>query len=277
MSDEVMEREKQFKEMVRNTFETVANGYGLGGARFFHSAGEHMAELLDLAGNEHVLDVASGTGATAIPLAHRLNGGKVTAVDFSPAMLEQSRARAEQKGLDNIDYKVHDMTAMPFAKGQFDNATCSFGIFFVEDMVSLLNHIASKVKPGGSVLVSGFCGESFMPVTNLLLDQLRNYGVDVPEKPFGWKRMAEQEQLHQLFDDAGLYNVDIQRRSLGYYVESEGWWEVVWNAGFRGLVNQVGDRLDEFKVEHFAEIESLKDDKGLWLEVDVYFTKGTTQ
>jgi len=43
MTDEVMEpslesaqqKEQKIKDMIRNTFETVADAYGLGGARFF--------------------------------------------------------------------------------------------------------------------------------------------------------------------------------------------------------------------------------------------------
>jgi len=284
MSDEVMdntrasleqaEREAQSKKMIQKTFETVADAYGLGGARFFHSAGEYMAATLDLKGNECVLDIASGTGAVALPLARRLAEGQVTAVDFSSSMLGQSKMSAENEGLDNIDYHVQDMTAMPFPSEQFEKATCSFGLFFVEDMAALLTHIASKVKSGGSVLISGFCGESFMPQASLLFDLLKKYNIDVPDQPVGWKRMSEPEQLHELFNTAELINVEIKRESLGYYVDAEAWWEVVWNAGFRGLVAQLGDRLEEFKLEHFAELESVMGEKGLWLDVDVYFTQG---
>ncbi|MDH5257531.1 MAG: methyltransferase domain-containing protein [Gammaproteobacteria bacterium] len=283
MTDEVIEHETkqneinqmdQMKEMIRNTFETVAPAYGLGGARFFHLAGDYMANVHPLRGDEQILDVASGTGTTAIPLARRLSNGRVTAVDFSSSMLAQSQERAKKEGLNNIDFHVHDMTAMPFSNFQFDMATCSFGLFFVDDMVSLLSHITSKVKSGGSVTISGFCGDSFMPQSNLLFDQLREYGVDVPEAPASWKRIAEPAQLHQLFSEAGLKSVEIKRESLDYYVDAEGWWDVVWNAGFRGMVAQLGDNLEDFKQKHFAEIESLMDENGLWLEVDVNFTSG---
>ena len=55
-----------------------------------------------------------------------------------------------------------------------------------------------------------------------------------------------------------------------------GWWEVVWNAGFRGLVAQVGDRLEVFRREHLTEVQALVSDNGLRLEVDVNFSIGTT-
>ena len=269
-----MSEEQKVKDMIRNTFDTVADAYGLGGARFFHSAGEYMASTLELKGHESVLDVASGTGTTALPLARRLAEGNVTAVDFSQGMLATSKASADKENLSNIDYHVHDMTIMPFPENQFDRATCSFGLFFVDDMTALLTHISSKVKADGAVCISGFCGDSFQPQAEILFEGLRRYGLDVPSNPVSWKRMAEPVQLHELFESAGLKDIEIKRESLGYYVDNEGWWDVVWNAGFRGLVAQLGDRLEEFKKEHFAELEPFMTEKGMMLEIDVNFTQG---
>jgi len=271
------EQETQLKNAYQQTFETVADKYGTGACGFFHTSGEVMAGLHKLQGHEHILDVASGTGAAAIPLAHQLPNGKVTAVDFSASMLEQAKTRATNEQLNNISFHTHDMTAMPFSDGQFDHANCAFGLFFVEDMVSLLSHITSKIKTGGNVMISSFCGDSFMPAGELLFNRLRKYGLDIPETPSGWKRIAEPEKLHVLFSDAGLTDVMITRKSLGYYTTPEGWWEVIWNAGFRGLVAQLGDKLDDFKREHLEEITSLMDESGLWLEVDVNFTQGVKE
>lgn len=266
--------ELQRKIAIKNTFNAVADAYGAGACRFFHLAGEFMADSLPLQGHERVLDVASGTGAAAIPLARRLSQGWLSAVDFSPAMLVQAQARASHYALGNVEFHTMDMTAMPFPEASFDHANCAFGLFFVQDMVQLLTHISSKVKPGGSVTVSGFCGESFMPYGEMAMNKLREFGIAVPQQPLSWKRMAEPEQLHALFTDAGLKEVSVVRKSLGYYTDANGWWEVLWNAGFRGLVAQLGGRLDAFKAEHLKEIEALANSEGVWLEVDVNFTRG---
>lgn len=273
MTEDNESKEQKSMDSIREVFNTVAGEYGLGGAKFFHTSGRTMADLLPLRGDEHVLDLACGTGATAIPLAGRLPNGRVTGIDLSPGMLSQAKKRAETERHSNIDFQLGDMTALPFEDYYFDHAVCAFGLFFVEDMASLLGHIKDKVKKGGSVAVSGFCGESFMPGVELIFDRLQSYGIEVPQT-IPWKRMAEPDQLYTLFGDAGLKDVEIIRRSLGYYTDANGWWEVVWNAGFRGLVAQLGDKLDEFKRDHFAEMQALEDGKGLWLEVDVNFTKG---
>lgn len=265
---------KKSKAAIRQTFDAVADAYGRGGAHFFHDAGQVMADLLPLGGHEQVLDVACGTGSTALPLARRLSVGAVTGVDLSTGMLAEAKKSAQENGLHNIDFQAADMTALPFEEDTFDHAVCSFGLFFLEDMSGLLAHIASKVKPGGRVIVSGFCGESFMPGGQLSFERLRAYGIEVPDKPMGWKLMAEPEQLQALFDSAGLASLDITRKSLGYHTDLNGWWEVMWNAGFRGLMAQLGDDLERFKQEHLAEMAALADDQGIWLEVDVNFSQG---
>ncbi len=268
-----MQEEAKRKQFIQKTFDTVAQDYGLGASRFFHLSGDIMAELLELEGDESVLDVASGTGATALPVAKMLPHGQVTAVDFSSGMLKQAENSASDRGLTNLIYQACDMARLPFDQHSFDHATCAFGLFFVDDMSGTLKHIANTVKPGGKVLISGFCGESFQPMAQLCLDRLRSYGLEVPEV-IGWKRMSEAEQLQEIFAQAGFDDVNIERRSIGYHIDLEGWWDVVWNAGFRGLVEQLDDKIAEFKQAHLNELMPLCDDKGLWLEIDINFTCG---
>lgn len=272
--DLTMPTEQQRKEFIRQTFEQVSEGYGQGALRFFHDSGKFMAQLQNLTGNERVLDVACGTGAACIPLAQQLPKGRVTAVDFSPKMIDQARHHAQRANLSNIEFEMHDMAQLPYADGQFDHANCAFGLFFIEDMAALLNHIGSKVKPGGQVIISGFYGESFLPMANLIIERLRSYDVEIPEQTFGWQRMAEPEQLQELFESAGLEQLQITRKSFGYYITPAEWWDCVWFAGFRGLVSQVGSDLPRFKQEHFEELEALTKDGRLWLTIDVNFARG---
>ena len=267
------EQDEQIKQAIRNTFNAVADAYGHDACRFFHRAGELMPTLLPLRGDEHVLDVACGTGASAIPLARALPRGRVTAIDLSEGMLQQAQQAATASGLSNISFLQQDMTRLEFEPESFDHATVSFGLFFVNDMVALLAHIAERVKPGGRVLISGFCGDSFMPASQMGMDLMREFGLDLPQQPLGWKLIAEPEQLAELFAAAGLQDMAIQRRSLGYRIAAEDWWQIIWNAGFRGLVSQLGDRLDEFRQRHLAEVAE-RLGEAFDLIVDVNFTQG---
>jgi ubiquinone/menaquinone biosynthesis C-methylase UbiE len=267
--------ELQRRAMLKDTFDTVSSGYDNQALRFFPRSAECMADLLELRGDEHVLDVACGTGHAAIALARSLRQGRITAVDFSPGMLDQARRKAASNAIKNIKFLERDMTALGFPGGSFDAAVCAFGIFFVEDMDSQLLHIASVVKPGGRVMISNFQEDYFHPLKDLMAKRLMDCGVQLP--PQTWKRIANEAGCTKLFKKAGLTDIRVEKKNVGYYLDSaEQWWDIIWNAGFRRMVSQLThEDQEKFRQEHLREVEELKTDKGVWLDVGVLYTVGT--
>jgi ubiquinone/menaquinone biosynthesis C-methylase UbiE len=269
-----MDEQQQRKAQLKKTFDTVAEGYGGDGMEFFHNAATHLPRMFQLEGHEHLLDVATGTGIAATAIAPHLPRGKVTGIDFSAGMLAQARERAQRLGLGNIDLHAMNMQAIGFDDASFDGANCSFGLFFLPDMQGLLQHIASKVKPGGQVVVTSFCEGAFAPNVDLFLERIQRYGVAPPE--FTWKRVCTEAQFETLFESAGLRDVQVQRQQIGYPLDdAEMWWRVIWYAGFRGLVAQLSEPdLARFKQEHLAEIAALHDGQGIPLDIPALFASG---
>ncbi|CAG1002362.1 MAG: methyltransferase domain-containing protein [Candidatus Methanoperedens sp.] len=266
--------EKQLKAMLKETFDTVSGGYDSEALRFFQASAEHMPVLLGLQGNENVLDVACGTGNAALAIAKFLATGQVTAVDFSSGMLDQARRKAASLDVRNVEFIERDMQNLKFSDGLFDVAVCAFGIFFVEDMENQLSHIASAVKPGGRIMISNFQENYFHPLKDMFYERLEAYGVQMP--PQTWKRIASEMGCMQLFEHAGLTNIIVTRKNVGYHLDSaQQWWDVVWNAGFRRMVSQLSTKDQErFKREHLDEVETLRTRDGIWLDVGVLFTSG---
>ena len=266
---------QDIKLILKETFDTVSGGYDNAALRFFPASAEHMASLLGLRGNEHVLDVACGTGHAALAAARLLPRGRVTAVDFSSGMLDQARQKAALLDVRNVEFVERDMQALGFIDNHFDVAVCAFGIFFVEDMDAQLAHIASTVKPGGRIMISNFQENYFHPLKELMVERLLGYGVQMP--PQTWKRISNEAGCRELFEKAGLTHIAVDRKNVGYHLESAGqWWDVVWNAGFRRMISQLSTQDQErFKEEHLQEAESLRTETGIWLDVGVLYTIGT--
>ena len=101
--------EQERKVMIRETFNTVASGYDNHALRYFADSANHLAKLLNLQGDERLLDVATGTGSNALILAQHLPSGQVTGIDFSAGMLQQARAKAELSAIHNADFVEMDM------------------------------------------------------------------------------------------------------------------------------------------------------------------------
>lgn len=91
---------------------------------------------------DRVLDACCGTGDLAIEAARA--GGRVTGLDFSPAMLERARRKAPE-----LDWIEGDVLALPFEDASFDAATVGFGIRNVADLDGALAEVARVVRPGG--------------------------------------------------------------------------------------------------------------------------------
>lgn len=268
--------ERQRKATPKQTFDTVSGGYDGGSLRFFPQSAQRMVALLDLRGDERVLDVACGTGHSALAAAQMVPNGRATGVDFSAGMLDQARRKAAAQGIGNVDFLERDMTALGFAADTFDVAVCAFGIFFVGDLDTQLAHVASVVKPGGKVMISSFQeGRYFHPLREMMLARLSAHAIALP--PAIWQRVGNEAGCTALFDRAGLTNVRVEARNDGYYLDgAQRWWDVIRNAGLRRLVGLLPeDARERFQREHLEEVEALATKDGIWLDVGVLYIVGT--
>lgn len=267
--------EEQIIAAVKEAFDSVSAGYDGEALRFFPESAKHLSAWLDLSGDEHVIDVATGTGNAALAIAGRLPGGRVIGVDFARGMLEQARDKANSMGLKNVEFREGDMRALALPPDTFDAAVSAFGIFFVTDMDAQLSEILRVVKPSGRVAITSFAEDQFLPLRDLMQERLADYGVG--PSPNAWKLVATEAGCRGLFERAGLQDIRVEQKNVGYYLDdAEQWWDVIWNAGFRRLVSQLstGD-LKRFKQEHLREVNALKTPDGIWLNAPIIFTVGT--
>ncbi len=263
------------QEMYRKTFDAVAQGYDNPATRFFAESVPPLASYLRLKGDENIIDVATGTGHTALELAKHVPQGQVRGIDFSKIMLQKATEKKEALNLTNVQFIEMDMQSIQFPDNYFDLAVCSFGIFFVDDMVGQLGHMANKVKPGGKVVTTSFYQNLFSPQADLFLNRIAQYGVEIP--PMTWKRADTKEKCRALFQDADFNDIVTYQKDIGYYLpQAEQWWDILWNAGFRGLINELSEQeCEKFKKAHLTEVGALCNGSGLWLEIDVLYTIGT--
>jgi demethylmenaquinone methyltransferase/2-methoxy-6-polyprenyl-1,4-benzoquinol methylase len=105
-----------------------------------------VARLKPRAG-EHILDMAGGTGDVAFRMAKR--GARVTVADINPDMLEVGRQRAQQHGIEGLEWREQNAEALSFADAGFDAYTIAFGIRNVTDKPAALKEAWRVLKRGG--------------------------------------------------------------------------------------------------------------------------------
>jgi len=105
-------------------------------------------ELLDLKPGQSLLEVGCGTGKTTEWFARAVAPGKVTAVDFSPAMI--SLARAKNIG---ADFKCVDICGDMPPDGPYDVVMCFHSFPHFRDQPGALRNLRSCLKPDGRLIV----------------------------------------------------------------------------------------------------------------------------
>jgi SAM-dependent methyltransferase len=109
--------------------------------------------VLELAGDvrdKRVLDVGTGDGTYAIEVAAR--GGRVTAVDIEPEVLEAARARAAARGAE-VFFKKGRAEALPFGDASFDVVLAVTILCFVPDADAALREMTRVLAPGGRLIL----------------------------------------------------------------------------------------------------------------------------
>jgi SAM-dependent methyltransferase len=102
-----------------------------------------------------ILDLGCGPGADDEALAKA--GYRVTAIDWSPNMVEQARARISAAGVSGQvtvqHLGIHQLERLPL--GIFDAAYSNFGpLNCVPDLSIAATEIAARLRPGGIVVAS---------------------------------------------------------------------------------------------------------------------------
>ncbi len=135
------------KRQAQARFGAAANRYV---SDRIHVEGDELGRLIELAhvtGAEHVLDVATGGGHTALAFAPHVR--EVVALDLTPAMLAAAARFLGEQGVRNVTFKLGDAEALPFGDREFDVVTARYAPHHFPRPSRFLAEAARVLRPGG--------------------------------------------------------------------------------------------------------------------------------
>jgi SAM-dependent methyltransferase len=149
-----------------------------------HSAAEaeRFVRGLGLKAGERVLDVACGTGNTAIPAAKL--GCQVVGVDIATNLIEQARERAKKEGV-TADFVEGDAEALQFPDSSFDAVITMFGAMFAPRPELVGRELVRVCRPGGLIAMANWTPAHFVGQMFKLNAQFAPPPPDVPP-PSQW-------------------------------------------------------------------------------------------
>lgn len=213
-------------------------------ALFSQWAGK-VADSLELAPGQRVLDVACGTGVFAREAVERVTPlGSVVGLDINEGMLAVAARKAPA-----VEWLCAPAEALPFERASFHRVASLFGLMFFEDRPGAISEMLRVLRPGGrlTLAVWGSLGETpgYAAVT-ALLDRL--FGSDVADALRAPYNLGTEEVLRSLFDEAGVEVAEIRRvEGTARFPSVEAWM----HTDIKGWT--LADRIDDSQFQRLLE------------------------
>ncbi len=140
-----------------------------------------MLEVLPLKKGMTILDVGCGAGKQCFSyLAHLSGKAEITGGDVSEELL--TKAREENLKLGNrVTFRTLNFNEpFPFEDNTFDLVSCSFAIYYAEDIPFTINEMHRVLKPGGKLFTTGPMPENKQMFYDIIKEAT---GKDIPPMP----------------------------------------------------------------------------------------------
>ncbi len=220
---------------------------------------------------EQVLDMATGTGFVAIPVA-RLVGeqGAVIGVDISAGMLQQASRAVSAAKPGNISLMQADAEALDFPAGSFDLIFCCNALPYMTDIPSALRHWRSLLRPGGRLAFNCWAEHSYA-TGHLLRVMAARHGIRVavigPD-------IGTPDRCRAVLAAAGFVEPEVVVEPTASFFSAdqlEGALELMVRNPLYGITPSDASRLRDLRDEYIAEARSSSVREGIGAESGAYF------
>jgi ubiquinone/menaquinone biosynthesis C-methylase UbiE len=116
-----------------------------------------------------VLEVGPGHGSYTLAAARRIGeSGRLVAVDVQEEIVERLRRRAEREGMTNLEARLADVHALPFADGRFDLVYMITVVGEIPEPVAALREFRRVLRAGGRLVCAEFFPDPDYPPAKTL-------------------------------------------------------------------------------------------------------------
>ena len=254
------------KSQVVGSFERVAGTYDSDEAVFAGPIADRLIQVSGIRPGDRVLDVGCGTGSALVRAAAAARpGGRVTGLDFSPAMLGVARDRADRAGLDGIELAAgdaEDPPDPPCGEDSFDRVIASLVFFLLPRPAGAARRWLDLLRPGGTMTLSWNVSEdpAWTPVLAVadrhVAPGFPRFGQLVRHWPLGSVAELERMLAECGYTDITTVTEDIRSR----YPSPAAWWEFSWSRACRISWQHIpADRLPAVRAEVLALLDRQRD------------------
>lgn len=194
-------------------WEHAATGWGKHAKRmrdFGMPVSSWMIEQARLQPGQRVLELAAGPGDTGFLAAELIRpGGMLLSTDGTESMLEVARARANELGIDNVEFKRIELEWIDLDTASVDVVLCKWGLMFTIDPETALRETRRVVRPGGRIALAAWDEpplNDWATIPTRALVELGHIAPPDPDAP-GMFMLSAPGRLQELLESAGFVDV----------------------------------------------------------------------
>jgi ubiquinone/menaquinone biosynthesis C-methylase UbiE len=175
---------------------------------------ENVIKQAKIQPGERVLDVGARNGNAAILAAKA--GGKVTAVDFSPRLLEVTKQRAADEHLDVTVVKA-EVESLPLPDASFDVLIDIVSLIFVGDQEAAVSEMARVTAPGGRIFWTGWTPNGAVVEVVKLKNAAAAEVLGHP--PYPYTKWNDRDAMANLWGKYG-FDIELEEYPMSYTAPS---------------------------------------------------------
>ncbi len=178
-------------------------------AALMRASGEAVVESLGVKPPLRALDLGSGDGTTAVPLAR--TGVEVVGIDIASNLVKAGNRRATEAGLKNLTFQEGDASNLEgVADHSFDLTLSVFGAMFAPRPFDVAKEMVRVTKPGGRIVMGNWIPNDPTFVAQLL----KISSAFTPPPPEGFVSPMTWGVDTHIFDRFGQAGVPRERISM---------------------------------------------------------------
>jgi SAM-dependent methyltransferase len=223
----------EYREASLGRWSQAASGWGSQRAGFQAGARPVSGWLVDAIEPQpghRVLELAAGPGDTGLLAAELIApGGTLISTDVVQEMVDLARARAEELGIDNAEFRTMDAEWIDLPTASLDGVLARWGYMLLADPAAALRETRRVLRPGGRVALAAWAGPEDNPWAAVPQGELLALtGAPAPDldepNMFAFRDPA---LIRSLLEETGFTDIAIEQLDLVWrYEDLDAWWDV---------------------------------------------------
>ena len=203
--DDTVDADRELKAKHRALW--ASGDYPAVAAELIPAFGPEIVRACGVKAGDRVLDIAAGSGNSAIPAAEA--GAIVTASDLTPELFEAGRGIAASRGVE-LEWVEADAEALPFADDSYDVVMSTVGVMFAPHHQAAADELIRVCRPGGTIGLINWTPQGFI---GNLFKTMKPYAPPPPPGASPAPLWGDEDHVRELFGDR-VTDLELRRQEI---------------------------------------------------------------